>query len=40
MNYLATAQNVILTPHIAGWTQESNIKLSTIIADKVIEIFK
>ncbi len=39
MNYLANASNVILTPHIAGWTLESNIKLSTIIADKVIEIF-
>ncbi|MEI6348105.1 MAG: NAD(P)-dependent oxidoreductase [Bacteroidota bacterium] len=40
MNFLAMAQNVILTPHIAGWTVESNIKLSTIIADKVTEIFK
>lgn len=40
MHYLANASNVILTPHIAGWTKESNIKLSTIIADKVIDIFK
>lgn len=40
MYYLSRAQNVILTPHIAGWTNESNIKLSTIIADKVIDFFK
>ncbi len=40
MQYLADADQVVLTPHIAGWTKESNIKLSTIIADKVIEIFK
>jgi len=40
MNYLADSARVILTPHIAGWTKESNIKLSTIIADKVIDIFK
>lgn len=40
MSFLAMAQNVILTPHIAGWTVESNIKLSTIIADKITEIFK
>jgi len=26
---------VLLSPHIAGWTMESNIKLSTVIVDKV-----
>ncbi len=40
MHYLADSPRVILTPHIAGWTKESNIKLSTIIADKVIDMFK
>ncbi len=39
MNYIANSPNVILTPHVAGWSFESNIKLSTIIADKVIDIF-
>lgn len=39
MNYIANSTNVILTPHVAGWSTESNIKLSTIIADKVIDIF-
>jgi len=28
--------NVIITPHIAGWTHESNIKLSEVLADKII----
>lgn len=28
--------NLILTPHIAGVTQESNIRVSTLIADKVL----
>ena len=35
--YLLQANNVILTPHVAGWTNESYIKLSSIMADKVIE---
>lgn len=33
--YLTTAQNVILSPHVAGWTQESYIKLSSFLADKI-----
>jgi len=28
--------NLILTPHIAGVTAESNIRVSTLIADKVL----
>lgn len=36
---LAKMQNVILTPHIAGWTHESNRKLSEIIANKIITTF-
>ncbi|GGE08611.1 2-hydroxyacid dehydrogenase [Psychroflexus salis] len=33
--YLTNAKNVILSPHIAGWTQESKIKLAQTIVDKV-----
>lgn len=33
-------ENVILSPHIAGWTVESNIKLAEVIADKIIRNFK
>ncbi len=39
-NYLINNNsNVILTPHIAGWTHESNIKLSEVLADKIIKEF-
>jgi len=33
--YLIKAQNVILTPHVAGWTIESKEKLAQIIVDKI-----
>ena len=39
MNYLINSNKVILTPHIAGWTHESNFKLANVIADK-ISLFK
>lgn len=39
MQYLLKANNVVLTPHIAGWTHESNYKMSKIIADKMTEVF-
>jgi D-3-phosphoglycerate dehydrogenase len=32
--------NVILSPHVAGWTVESKEKLATVIAEKIIETFK
>ena len=37
--YLLEADNVILTPHIAGWTLESKEKLAQIIVDKIIDQF-
>ena len=40
MQYLLKSENVILTPHIAGWTHESNYKMSKIIANKMIEVLK
>jgi D-3-phosphoglycerate dehydrogenase len=39
MQYLLKSEQVILTPHIAGWTHESNYKMSKIIADKMIKNF-
>ena len=32
---LAGCPNLILTPHVAGVTRESNVRVSTLIADKV-----
>lgn len=33
--YLIKAENVLLSPHVAGWTKESKIKLAQTIVDKV-----
>jgi len=37
--YLCLSNKVILSPHIAGWTHQSNYKLSKVIADKILNIF-
>ncbi|MGO3184443.1 MAG: 2-hydroxyacid dehydrogenase [Aequorivita sp.] len=37
---LFTMDNVILSPHVAGWTVESKEKLATVIAEKIIAVFK
>ncbi|WP_158975369.1 2-hydroxyacid dehydrogenase [Cellulophaga sp. L1A9] len=34
-SYLIKAQNVLLTPHIGGWTVESKIKLAQTVVDKI-----
>lgn len=36
LEYLVQAENVLLTPHIAGWTYESHQKLAQTIVDKII----
>jgi D-3-phosphoglycerate dehydrogenase len=33
--YLAQSNKVILSPHVAGWTKESYVKLSSFLADKI-----
>lgn len=38
--YLLKAKNVILTPHIAGWTFESHEKLSQVIVNKIKQFYK
>lgn len=38
-NYLLQAENVLLTPHIAGWTFESHQKLAQTIVDKIIKLY-
>ena len=37
--YLVTAKNVILSPHVAGWTVESKEKLAQTIVHKIKEKF-
>jgi D-3-phosphoglycerate dehydrogenase / 2-oxoglutarate reductase len=33
--FLLQAENVVLTPHIAGWTTESKYKLAKVLAEKI-----
>jgi len=40
LNYLIHSDKVILSPHIGGWTHESNFKMSKIIAEKMIGILR
>lgn len=37
--YLVNTENVLLTPHVAGWTVESKIKLAQTIVDKIKKEF-
>lgn len=37
LKYLFEADNVILSPHVAGWTFESHKKLAQTIADKILK---
>lgn len=40
-DYLSCQDNVIITPHVAGWTHESYRKISDVLANKIIfELFK
>tara|TARA_B110000503_G_C7149025_1_gene414285 strand:- start:14 stop:949 length:936 start_codon:yes stop_codon:yes gene_type:complete len=34
--YLVDSDNVLLSPHVAGWTKESYFKLSNVLADKIL----
>jgi D-3-phosphoglycerate dehydrogenase len=35
-SYLVQADNVYLSPHVGGWTTESYVKLSSVLADKIL----
>ncbi len=37
--YLSQAKNVVLSPHIAGWTHQSDQKMAEILATKIISYF-
>lgn len=37
--YLLEAKNVLLTPHIAGWTFESHERLAQVIVDKIKAVY-
>jgi len=35
MRYLLNSPKVVLTPHVAGWTRESNMKIANVLAEKI-----
>jgi D-3-phosphoglycerate dehydrogenase len=35
--YLIQAENVVLSPHVGGWTKESYFKLSDVLVDKILD---
>ena len=39
-HYLLSSKNVILSPHVGGWTHESYLKLSQVLADKILSDYK
>ncbi len=36
-NELVQFPNVVLTPHIAGWTEESYLKINEVLVEKIVE---
>ena len=36
--YLITSEKTILSPHIAGWTKESKVKLAEILLQKICSL--
>ena len=40
LKFLIQSDKVILSPHIAGWTHESNFKMSELIAIKMLSVLK
>jgi len=40
LQYLFQSDKVVLSPHIAGWTHESNYKMSKIVAERMITALK
>jgi D-3-phosphoglycerate dehydrogenase len=40
LQYLLNANNVLLTPHIAGWTIESKEKLAQVIVNKILKLYE
>lgn len=38
LKFLLESDRVLLTPHVGGWTVESYYKLSSVLADKILDI--
>ena len=40
LNFLSTCDKVILTPHVAGLTYESDERISEVLFKKIVKILK
>lgn len=40
LQYLRKSNNVLMTPHIAGWTMESKYKLAQVLVNKILSLSK
>ncbi|WP_224996386.1 NAD(P)-dependent oxidoreductase [Cesiribacter sp. SM1] len=38
-NYLITSENVLLSPHVAGWTHESYKKINQVLVRKLVDVY-
>jgi D-3-phosphoglycerate dehydrogenase len=38
LTFLAAQENVILTPHIAGWTHESYVRINEVLVKKICQV--
>ena len=39
LDFLLHSENILFTPHIAGWTVESDYKLARVLAEKIVQAF-
>ena len=37
--YLKKSEKVVLTPHIAGWSIESKLKLAQVVLEKIKDLY-
>jgi D-3-phosphoglycerate dehydrogenase / 2-oxoglutarate reductase len=40
LRYILNSDKVVLSPHIAGWTHESNYRMSRLLAGKITVVLK
>lgn len=38
-DFLTKADNVLFTPHVAGWTEESYIRINKVLVDKITKLY-
>ena len=39
MDYLTGTEKVVFSPHVAGWTHESYVRINQVLVDQITEKF-